>query len=178
MVMKNVFSYIRVHYMCFLASLMIGLILLLNSCGAGKQVVSSESSEEIENYDSIAVAKRLNRRLERLSVESQKVTSHLKYNIVRREFSQPDSCGKQYVAAEVRMVVDVDEDTDITANITEDCEIDEEIDSLSRNVIIANLQTDEFNEQITGPPWWQAGLIMIGLTSLIICTIRIIIRLR
>ena len=76
------------------------------------------------------------------------------------------------------MVVDLDENTDITANITEDCEIDEEIDSLSRNVIIANLQTDEFNEQITGPPWWQVGLIMIGLTTLIICTIRIIIRLR
>ena len=178
MVMNNVFSYIRVHYLYFLASLMIGLILLLNSCGARKQVVSSESSEEIENYDSIAVAKRLNSRLKRLSVESQKVTSHLKYNIIRREFSRPDSSGKQYVAAEVRVIVDVDENSDITANITEDGEIDAEIDSVSRSVIIASLQKDEFNEQSTGPPWWQAGLIMIGLTSLIICTIRIIIRIR
>lgn len=178
MVMKNVFSYTRVHYMYFLASMMIGLILLLNSCGASKQVVSSESSEEIENYDSIAVAKRLNSRLKRLSVESQKVTSRLKYNIIRREFSRPDSSGKQYVTAEVRVTVDVDENSDITANITEDGEIDEEIDSVSRSVIIASFQKDEFNEQSTGPPWWQAGLIMIGLTSLIICTIRIIIRLR
>ena len=118
MVMNNVFSYIRVHYTYLLASIII--VLLLSSCGQLKQMEKSKTSVNIERYDSSALTTRINRVNTRATTELQKVTSHLKMRIVRKELSPPDSLGNQYVEAEVTIIATADEGSTIEADIAEE----------------------------------------------------------
>jgi hypothetical protein len=137
----------------------------------------SKTSVNIERYDSSAVTTRINRVDTRATTELQKVTSHLKMRIVRKELSPPDSLGNQYVEAEVTIIATADEDSTIEADIAEEEGEVIIIDSTSTSDIITDEYRDEVISQTTGPPWWQSGLIMIGLTSLILIVIKLVLKL-
>lgn len=150
-------------------------VLVMTSCGTARrlsqeaEVRSAETSREVElRLDSLqsVVNTLVNERVQMVLSQDMQ--------IVRRDYSKPDSAGRQYVESEtlVNLVTDLAENKDMAVQTTDSTS--SASSSMSINSSLTQVSADISTDERKGLAWWQKVLMGLGAALIVFMIIKIL----